>query len=160
MKTLLSLAFSAAILSGSSQAQTGGPWSITAFTIDSGGGTSSGGGWTLTGTIGQADASPATATGGPFALQGGFWAEPGVLPTENGGPQLTLRWVSGQNFVLEWPAEAKDYYLIYTTNFSTWTFHGARITGAGSLNWPPPNWPAGDYPRMFFMLTLESPGSG
>src|SRR5262249_44547601 len=43
-------------------------------TIDCGGGTSSGGVFTLSGTIGQADASPSAAmTGGNFSITGGFW---------------------------------------------------------------------------------------
>lgn len=40
-------------------------------TIDGGGGTSSGGSFTLSGTIGQPDAG--TMTGGSFELTGGFW---------------------------------------------------------------------------------------
>jgi hypothetical protein len=41
------------------------------YTIDGGGGTSSGGGITVTGTIGQHDA--ATTTGGGIECAGGFW---------------------------------------------------------------------------------------
>lgn len=45
------------------------------FTVDGGGGTSSGGGFELSGTIGQPDATPAsTLTGGGLQLTGGFWA--------------------------------------------------------------------------------------
>ena len=40
-------------------------------TVDTGGGTSSGGVYTLSGTVGQLDAG--TLTGGPFTLEGGFW---------------------------------------------------------------------------------------
>jgi len=47
------------------------PFSIDWFTIDGGGGTSSGGGFTLSGTIGQPDAG--TLSGGGFTLRGGFW---------------------------------------------------------------------------------------
>jgi hypothetical protein len=42
------------------------------YTIDGGGGTSSGGGLTLTGTIGQPDAG--TAIGGALEARCGFWA--------------------------------------------------------------------------------------
>jgi len=48
-------------------------FAIPTYTIDSGGGTSSGGSFSLTGTIGQADASDASS-GGAFAVSGGFWA--------------------------------------------------------------------------------------
>ncbi|MDX2199572.1 MAG: hypothetical protein SF069_11450 [Phycisphaerae bacterium] len=54
------------------QAQFAVPW----FTIDGGGGTSSGAGFTVSGTIGQPDAG--VLTGGGFTLSGGFW--PGILP--------------------------------------------------------------------------------
>ena len=43
------------------------------YTVDGGGGTSSGGVFTLMGTIGQPDAGVAM-TGGAFTLVGGFWA--------------------------------------------------------------------------------------
>src|SRR5881397_2771981 len=44
-------------------------------TIDGGGGTSTGGTFTLSGTIGQPDAqTPPVMAGGTFTLAGGFWA--------------------------------------------------------------------------------------
>ena len=48
-------------------------FSIPWHTIDCGGGTSSGGPFSLSGTIGQHDAAP-VMSGGAFALTGGFWA--------------------------------------------------------------------------------------
>ena len=52
----------------------GGMYSIPWSTIDGGGViNSSGGSFTLSGTIGQPDAG-ATMTGGSFSLTGGFWA--------------------------------------------------------------------------------------
>ena len=53
-------------------AQWGGGYDLTWNTIDSGGGESNGGGYTLAGTIGQPDASE-TRRGGGFTLTGGFW---------------------------------------------------------------------------------------
>lgn len=47
---------------------------ITASTIDAGGGTSSGPGFELTGTIGQPEANAQYSSGGEFLLAGGFWA--------------------------------------------------------------------------------------
>jgi len=46
------------------------PW----FTVDGGGGTSSGGAFVLRGTVGQYDAGVATLTGGAYEVVGGFWA--------------------------------------------------------------------------------------
>ena len=56
-------------------ASAGPAYSIEWSTIDGGGGTSTGGVYTLSGTIGQHDASGAL-TGGVYAIEGGFW--PGV----------------------------------------------------------------------------------
>jgi hypothetical protein len=65
----LSLAVGAAAL-----AAPGGPLSSFAipwWTIDGGGGASSGGAYSLRGTAGQAE--PGVHTGGPYTLIGGFW---------------------------------------------------------------------------------------
>ena len=50
-------------------------------TVDGGGGTSSGGGFELTGTTGQADAG-VLMTGGTFELSGGFWAGAAPCPDD------------------------------------------------------------------------------
>lgn len=57
-------------------AQTGGGYDLTWSTIDGGGATfSTGGGYSLGGTMGQPDAGPAAGpmTGGNYELAGGFW---------------------------------------------------------------------------------------
>ena len=51
-------------------------FSIDSFTIAGGGGTSAGGLFTVTGTIGQTDAG--AMSGGTYSLAGGFW---GAIPT-------------------------------------------------------------------------------
>lgn len=51
--------------------------------IATGGGTSSGGDFTIDGTIGQADADPLQpSTGGDFAITGGFWFTLAPAPNE------------------------------------------------------------------------------
>lgn len=51
------------------------PW----WTVDSGGGASSGGNYNLNGTIGQPDAG--TLSSGMYQLEGGFWGSAGgVIP--------------------------------------------------------------------------------
>ncbi|MFM9994237.1 MAG: hypothetical protein ACKVU4_00385 [Phycisphaerales bacterium] len=67
-------------LSGASRAraQMGPNLDLSWSSIDSGGGVSTGGGFTLTGTIGQPDAG--TASGGGFEVSGGFWAGGGGPP--------------------------------------------------------------------------------
>lgn len=46
---------------------------ITSFTVDSGGGSSSGSGFSVSGTLGQPEAGPASAAGSGFSVAGGFW---------------------------------------------------------------------------------------
>ncbi|HMC26462.1 MAG TPA: hypothetical protein VKM56_01570 [Verrucomicrobiae bacterium] len=66
------------------------------FTIDGGGGTSSGGQYTLSGTIGQPDAGE--LKGGNYVLDGGFWGElfmqivPPRLYIERSVDQVTISW--------------------------------------------------------------------
>lgn len=63
-------------ISGYTLAQvSGGDFQITKSTIDGGGATSSGGDFSVTGTIGQNDGSLRTSTGGNFLLDSGFWAK-------------------------------------------------------------------------------------
>src|SRR5215470_771485 len=49
-------------------------YAIDWFTVDGGGGTSSGGVYSLSGTLGQPDANTPPMTGGNFSLTGGFWS--------------------------------------------------------------------------------------
>jgi len=51
----------------------GGDFDIVKHTNDNGGGQSSGGAFSLTGTIGQPDANQQSAMGGEYSLAGGFW---------------------------------------------------------------------------------------
>jgi len=61
------------LLAGASlaAAAVGSGYSIDWFTVDGGGGASSGGSYTASGTIGQPDAG--ALSGGGYTLQGGFW---------------------------------------------------------------------------------------
>lgn len=65
------------VLSTVALAQTGQPSNTRSlafswWTVDGGGGTSSGEGYSLSGTTGQADAGPVLSAGG-YRLAGGFW---------------------------------------------------------------------------------------
>ena len=48
-------------------------FSIDWWTVDGGGGTSEGGDYALSGSIGQPDAGP-VMTGGEYTVSGGYWA--------------------------------------------------------------------------------------
>jgi hypothetical protein len=93
-KNLLSVLAGALLLPVLADAQ----YAIDWFTLDGGGGTSSGGSFTLTGTIGQPDAG--TLSGGNYTLQGGFW--PGiVVPATGEAPALFIQ-LSGASIILLW----------------------------------------------------------
>ncbi|HEY4720668.1 MAG TPA: hypothetical protein VII92_02375 [Anaerolineae bacterium] len=68
-----------AITFASTQAQSGSGYNLTWNTIDNGGGTIGNSSYTLSGTIGQADAGAPIGNGG-YTLAGGFWA--GVSSTQ------------------------------------------------------------------------------
>ncbi len=51
-----------------------GSFSVVRWSSDGGGGSSTGGQYTLVGTIGQPDAGTFASSGGDFQVLGGFWA--------------------------------------------------------------------------------------
>jgi len=65
------LAVSTMLLMVLAESIANGQYELSWYTIDGGGGRSSGGDFTLTGTIGQPDA--AYSAGGDYELLGGFW---------------------------------------------------------------------------------------
>ncbi len=66
--TTLALLLTTAIVIG----QVGSGYDLSWWTVDGGGGESSGGTYALAGTVGQPDAG--ALTGGDYSLVGGFWA--------------------------------------------------------------------------------------
>src|SRR5438105_13370401 len=98
MKQNLLLFAVAATLSLLPSGARGQSYAIDWYTIDGGGGTSSGGSFTLSGTIGQPDV--ATLSGGNYTLQGGFW--PGiVVPAIGEAPTLSIQ-LSAASIIIWW----------------------------------------------------------
>jgi hypothetical protein len=69
-------------------------YEVNWYTVDGGGGRSSGGPYVLTGTIGQPDA--AYSAGGQYELLGGFWS---------GGPLCMVDFYSFARFAEQWLEE-------------------------------------------------------
>ena len=69
---LIALVILAAAAVSSVRAAPTASYEITWYTIDGGGGTLSGGAYTLDGTLGQPDAG--TLNGGSYTLDGGYWS--------------------------------------------------------------------------------------
>jgi hypothetical protein len=85
-------------------------YAINWWTIDCGGGTSTGGDYALSGTIGQPDAGH--MSGGPFAIEGGFW---GLLVGP--GPSILVTLTNGVVTVY-WDRPATDWLLDQTSTLN------------------------------------------
>ena len=95
-------------------------FSIDWSTVDGGGGTSTGGVYSVSGTIGQPDASGAM-TGGGYSLTGGFWS---LLAVQTrGAPPLTIARTTTNTIAVSWPSPSLGYDLQVNTN------------GLGTVNW-------------------------
>ena len=82
-------------------------YSIDSFTIDGGGGTSTGGVFVVSGTIGQPDAG--RLSGGSFSIDGGFWGIVSAVQSPN-GPPLSVQRV-GNAVRVSWPTNAAGFVL-------------------------------------------------
>ena len=108
-------------------------YTIDWYKIASGGGTSTGATYSLSGTIGQSDASGAMS-GGSYSLTGGFWSLISVVQTA-GLPVLTVTH-SGNTVTVSWPATG-SYTLQQNGNLATsggWTTSGYSISTANGTN--------------------------
>jgi hypothetical protein len=116
-------------------------YSIDWYTIDGGGGTSTGGVYTLRGTIGQPDAG--TMSGGNFSVNGGFWSAFAVQTP--GAPLLSIS-RSGNNVIVSWPASGAtgfvlDHSPVLNTVSSPWdpvAFPYSTNSGVISITLPSP----------------------
>ncbi len=109
------------------------PYSIDWYKIAGGGGTSTGGVYAVSGTIGQPDAG-GPMTGGNYSLTGGFWALISVVQTA-GLPDLIITHV-GNSAIVSWPATG-SYTLQQNSNLtlsSGWSTSGYSVTTANGTN--------------------------
>jgi hypothetical protein len=83
-------------------------YSIDWFTIDGGGGTSTGGVYSVSGTIGQPDAG--RMTGGTFTLDGGFWGIIAAVQTP-GSPLLRVERTITNTVLVAWPSSVTGFNL-------------------------------------------------
>ena len=108
-----------------------GQYSIDWSTLDGGGGTSTGGVYSLTGTIGQPDAG--TMSGGNFTLAGGFWGLIAAVQTP-GAPYLWVALTPTNTVAVWWALSENRWQLQATTNLlttgSAWTEYAYQTNGA------------------------------
>src|SRR5437870_6981788 len=100
------------LLPASSLAQN---YSMDWFTVDGGGGTSTGGVYAVSGTIGQPDAGGAM-TGGSYSVDGGFWSLYAVQTP--GAPLLSISY-AGNQAIVSWPILATGWTLQTNNNLGT-----------------------------------------
>lgn len=108
-----------------------GQYAIDWHTIDGGGGTSTGGIYAISGTIGQPDAG--ILTGGSYTLEGGFWGVLAAVPTP-GAPPLTIFRTTTNTVAVVWPLPSTGWALQQNTNNISsvnWSNIVSGITEAG-----------------------------
>ena len=145
--TTLPVYFTLLVLASTASAQT---YSIDWFTVDGGGGTTTGGMYAVSGTIGQPDASGAM-TGSNYSLTGGFWALISVVQTP-GAPLLTITLNPQLSTInVSWPSPSTGWTLqqnsdLTTTSWST----SSGISDNGTIKSITITSPAGN---LFFRLS-------
>jgi hypothetical protein len=111
-------------------------YSIDRYKIAGGGGTSTGAVFSVTGTIGQPDASGAMSGNG-FSLTGGFWSLISVVQTA-GLPNLTIVPTGPNSVKVLWADPATNSYTLQQNsnlaNFGGWGTTGFSITSANGTN--------------------------
>ena len=108
-------------------------YSIDWFTIDGGGGTSTGGVYSVSGTIGQPDAGH--MSGGNFTLDGGFWGIIAAIQSP-GSPLLRVVHTSTNTVVVAWPAPSTGFSLQQNSDLNTTAWGGVTnpVNVVGSEN--------------------------
>ncbi|MEJ0090185.1 MAG: hypothetical protein WDM80_10625 [Limisphaerales bacterium] len=131
MKTFLfvSLVLAAVLV----QAQ---PYSIDWYKVAGGGGTSTGGVYAVSGTIGQHDAS-APLSGGNYSVTGGFWSLINVVQTP-GAPTLNITYV-GNQAIVSWSPSVTGFTLQTNSTLAsgTWGNYLGPVVNNSVTNSPP-----------------------
>jgi hypothetical protein len=129
----------------SAQAQTN--YTVDWFTIDGGGGTSTGGTYTVSGTIGQPDAG--TMSGGQYSITRGYWGLIAAVETP-GLPNLSIRYLAPTSVVVSW-LNSGTYTLQTNASLGTtnWTAYGGSVITSNGTNSATVTPPAGN---LYFRL--------
>ncbi|MSU58561.1 MAG: hypothetical protein EXS35_10345 [Pedosphaera sp.] len=125
-------------------------YSIDWSTIDGGGGTSTGGVYTVSGTIGQPDAG--AMSGGNFSVAGGFWSLLSVVQSP-GAPLLAITITPTNTAMVSWPSPSTGFTLQQNTNSVAsvnWSNVATSPTDNGTIKYIIVNPPSGNrFYRLF-----------
>ncbi len=119
-------------------------YSIDWSSLGGGGGTSTGGAYSVSGSVGQADAG--ALSGGGFTLVGGFWSLAATVPIP-GGPTVS---VSGQGGVLK---------IAWLKPADRWVLESTLALSGPSLKWTAVPQPYQDDGTNLYIL-LNAPSGG
>ncbi|HEV2207818.1 MAG TPA: hypothetical protein VG167_03535 [Verrucomicrobiae bacterium] len=118
-------------------------YSIDWFKVAGGSGVSTGGVYTVSGTMGQHDAGPAMGGGG-YSLTGGFWALLAIQAT--GAPTLSISLTSTNTAVVSWPAPSAGWQLQQTPDLrgGSWSTPSESVQDNGTIRFILVNSPVGN----------------
>jgi hypothetical protein len=133
MKALEARPLVAALLALVATWQSRADYSIDWFKIAGGGGTSTNGQYSVSGTIGHADAG--AMSGGNYAVAGGFWGILSIVQTP-GAPLLRIVPTATNAVVVAWPAPSSGFKLQFNADLNTtnWADVGQTPTVVGGEN--------------------------
>jgi len=126
-------------------------YTIDWYKIAGGGGTSTNGSYSVSGTIGQPDASGAM-TGGPYSVTGGFWSLINVVQMP-GVPNLLIVPNGANSVKIIWPDPATNTYTLQqNVNLATtsWVTSSYTFTNGFGTNFCTITPPTGN---LFFRLS-------
>ena len=135
---MLAFALLAGAFSASAQS-----YSVDWYKVSGGGGTSTGGVYSVNGTIGQHDAG-GPMTGGNYYLTGGFWSLYAVQTS--GAPALTIKLTTTNTAMVFWPSTSTGFNLQVNTNLVTtnWVTPAESIADNGTIKYIIVNPPTGN----------------
>src|ERR1035438_7194707 len=118
-------------------------YSIDWYKVSGGGGTSTGGVYSVSGTIGQHDAG-GPMTGGNYSLTGGFWALCAVQTP--GAPVLSIKLTTTNTAMVYWASPSTGFNLEVNTNLATanWITNSQSVTANGTIKYILVNPPTGN----------------
>jgi len=118
-------------------------YSVDWYKVAGGGGTSTGGVYSVSGTLGQPDAG--VLSGGNYSLAGGFWGIIAAVQTP-GAPVLTITRTATNSVVVSWPYPSAGFSLQQNPDLRTtsWTPSPQMLNTNAALNWIIVNPPQGN----------------
>jgi hypothetical protein len=124
-------------------------YSIDWYKVSGGGGTSTGGVYSVSGTIGQPDAG-GPMTGDNYSLTGGFWSLISIVQT-SGSPLLTIQWINPTTVKVSWPSPSTDFVLQQNNDLKTanWINYSGTVNDDGTTKSVTISPPSG---TLFFRL--------